>query len=216
MALVLTVGEIFVTYLGQAVMLQGITEMAKDIYTTIHSCFILKCPELLLFLEKLDIENSVQNVEQLFNECEIKKESHAIRESLCSIKQIIILIKNEMKKIEKIVIEHQKKFLHKLRKPNYKLNLNRLEVYNDVLNKRFNHFLEILKVINNDNIKIRKCHAIDNYNLDSYEIVKYEDTRPSTEDIIRCTEFAIEDKVIDIEPIKTHCNLLQVSVVSES
>ena len=179
MALAFAVGELFVTYLGQAVMLQGITEMAKDIYSTIHSCFILKCPELILFLEKLDIENTVQNVEQLFNECEIKKESHAIKESLCRIKQIILLIKNELKKIEKIVINHRTKYFHKLRKPNYKLNLQRLEVYNNTLNKRFNHFLEVLKVINNDDVKIKKCKAIDNYNLDSYEMIKVEDTRPS-------------------------------------
>ena len=72
--------------------------MAKDIYTTLHSCFILKCPELLLFLEKLDIENTILNIEQLFHEFSIKKESNAIKESLCSIKQIILLIKNELKK----------------------------------------------------------------------------------------------------------------------
>ena len=178
MALALVAGEIFITYLGQAVMLQGITEMARDIYTTLHSCFILKCPELLLFLEKLDIENTIQNVEQLFHECTIKKESNAIKESLCSIKQIILLIKNELKKIEKIVMNHRNKFLYKIRKPNFKINLQRLEVYNSVLNKRFNHFLELLKVINNENVKIIDCKPIDNYNMESYEIIKHEDTHP--------------------------------------
>ena len=178
MALALVAGEIFITYLGQAVMLQGITEMAKDIYTTLHSCFILKCPELLLFLEKLDIENTILNIEQLFHEFSIKKESNAIKESLCSIKQIILLIKNELKKIEIIVMNHRNKFLYKLRKPNYKINLQKLEIYNNLLNKRFNHFLKLLKVINNENIKIIDCKPIDNYNIKSYEIVKYEDTHP--------------------------------------
>jgi hypothetical protein len=178
MALVFTAGELFVTYLAQGVALQGIAEMAKDIYTTLHSCFILKCPELLLFLEKLDIENTVQNVEQLFHECKVKQESNAIKEAICSIKQIILLIKNELNKIEIVVIDHRKKILYKLRKPNFKLNLQRLEVYNNLLNKRFNHFLEILKVINNDNVQIFDCKPIDNYNLDSYEVVKYDDTKP--------------------------------------
>lgn len=178
MALALVAGEIFITYLGQAVMLQGITEMAKDIYTTLHSCFILKCPELLLFLEKIDIENTILNIEQLFHECTIKKESNAMKEALCSIKHTILLIKNELKKIEKIVMEHRNKFLYKLRKPNYKVNVGKIKIYNELLNKRFNHFLELLKVINNENVKIIECKPIDTYNIKSYEIIKYEDTHP--------------------------------------
>lgn len=178
MALAFVAGELFITYLGQAVMAKGITEMANDIYTTLHSCFILKCPELLLFLEKIDIENTVLNIEQLFHEFSIKKESNAIKEALCSIKQIIILIKNELKKIEEIVINHRNKFLHKFRKPNYKINLRKLETYNELLNKRFNHFLKLLKVINNENVKIMDCKPIDSYNIKSYELITFEDTHP--------------------------------------
>ena len=75
-------------------------------------------------------------------------------------------------------MNHRNKFLYRLRKPNYKINLQKLEIYNELLNKRFNHFLKLLKVITNENIKIIDCKPIDNYNIKSYEIVKYEDTHP--------------------------------------
>lgn len=177
----LTVGELFVSYLGQAVMLQGITEMAKDIYSTLHSYIILKCPKLLLHLEKLDIENTINNIQQLLHETKIKKESNSLKNSLNGICQMILLIKNELKKIENIVLEHHKKIFHKIRQPNYKFNLQRLELYNNLLKKRFDHFLNILKILENSNIKILNIEPLDNFNEDSYENISIEDTIPKIE-----------------------------------
>lgn len=164
-------------YIGQAVFFKGISETAGSIYDTIHDICFTNCPELICFLEEFDLEFKINTIQQFFNEIDIKKNSEALNNNLQDIYQVILLFKIELKKIQKILKEHPKKIFHKLRKPNYKRELDRLKVYSKLFDRRMSLFKVLIKTFSSPIIEIKneeKKEIINNnflFNEDDYDII---------------------------------------------
>ena len=142
-------------YVGQALFLKGISETASSIYDTFKDRIFINCPELINFLEEFDLEFKINTIQQFFNEIKITKESDSIKNNLQDIYQVILLFKLEIKKIKKILIQHPKKFLYKLRKPNYKKEMKRLKMYSSLFDKRLSLFKTLVKTFSSNIIEIR-------------------------------------------------------------
>lgn len=153
-----------VGYISQALFMKGITETAGSIYDTIHDVCFTNCPELLAFLEEFDLEFKINTIQQFFNEIEIEKKSQAIETNLQDIYQVILLFKQELKKIKKILKEHPNKYFHKLRKPDYKKELNRLKIYSKLFDKRLSLFKILIKTFSSSIITIKSKKKVINLN----------------------------------------------------
>ena len=155
-----TAGEALLTCVGQAIFLKGITETASTIYDTFKDRFFANCPELIRFIEEFDLEFKINTIQQFFNEISIDRESDAINSNLMDIYQVILLFKLELKKIKVILVNHEKKFFHKLRKPNYKRELERLKMYSNLFDRRLSLFKTLIKTFSSDIVKMKEKKEI--------------------------------------------------------
>ena len=110
-----------------------------------QNLFYLNCPELISILEELDIETQILTIENFIKECKLEKKSKSIDLALHNIYQIIVLFKIELNKIHKVIVNHKNKFFNKIRKPNYKISIDRLKMYSKLLDKRMNMFMKTIE-----------------------------------------------------------------------
>ena len=84
--------------------------------------------------------------------------------NLQDIYQVILLFKQELKKIKKIIKEHPKKYFYKWRKPDCKKELNRLIIYSKLFDKRLSLFKILIKTFSSSIITIKSKKKVINLN----------------------------------------------------
>ena len=104
-------------------------------------------PELQILIEKHDIEQKIRLFKQLLNEYNNQYKSKTIYIAIENVYYVILIINSLLKKIKYILKEHTNKIFSKYRKPNYGDKLQKLDVYCNLLNERFNLFYKINSIM---------------------------------------------------------------------
>ncbi len=99
-------------------------------------------------IEQLDLYNKLSIIDNFINIIPHKYENNkSISPILQSLHDIIIQIYNELSEINGIIIHHKTKFFYSYRTPNYKHNINKIILYKNILDTRFDILLKILNTI---------------------------------------------------------------------
>lgn len=154
-----TIGtEVISALIGRQILSQAISDASYSIYNNINSIFYYST-DVDKVLRDLDVGNKIKMLEEMTKSIEKKcKGNHKIMEmSLASIHDMIIKIREDLKKINQRIEKHKKKYFASWRSVNCSKELNDLVSHCDILDKRFNYLVRAIEIIGNeDEIKDKK------------------------------------------------------------
>ena len=129
----------------------GLNKTTESLYNNISE-IIYYNPELLDIIEKNDIDSKIKLFKTFLSEYNNLYKIKSIYIAINDVYQMILIINTILDKIKNILKEHTKKILYKYRKPDYGDKLKKLDLYCNLLDKRFNMLLKINNIlINNPN-----------------------------------------------------------------
>lgn len=163
----------------------GFNKTTESVYNNIQDILFYN-PELQIIIEKYDIENKIKLFKIFLSEFNNLYKIKSIYIAIENVYQMIIIINSLLKKIKIILKDHTKMVLYKYRKPNYGDKIQKLELYCNLLNERFELFYKIYKIIQ---------YNTDELNVDD-KLINY------------CNPDYIEDPEISfiLVPENTHCD----------
>ena len=147
-----TIGtEVISALIGRQILSQAISDASYSIYTNVNSIFYYS-NDVDKVLRDLDVGNKIKMLEEMTKSIEKKcKNNHKLMEmSLASIHDMIIKIREDLKKINKRIERHKKKYFASWRSVNCSRELNDLVSHCDILDKRFNYLVRAIDIIGNE------------------------------------------------------------------
>ena len=97
-------------------------------------------------LEKIDLEFTIEVLEELINEQKGRTDCDSIKKAIDGVNQILINMENELKTIKEAIIKHNNKFLSYYRTFYCKKNIDTIKKYNTLLKKRYGILIDLLKI----------------------------------------------------------------------
>ena len=162
---------ITLTYKTTQILLSSLfNKTSESLYSNIRD-IVYYNPELQILIEKHDIEQKIRLFKQFLLEFNNQYKSKTIYVAIENVYHIILIINSLLKKIKYVLKEHTKKIFSKYRKPDYGDKLQKLDIYCNLLNERFNLLYKINNIIgfNTDDLTIDD--KLINYNqLDDPEL----------------------------------------------
>ena len=138
-------GSLLLTYLGQNILLQGITGTSKKIYTQFEKWFYTNCPEVEKILKDMEIFDKLKYIDKLISEIgESFKNSDTVSTILEDIYNSEEKIKYELTQIQIIMVRHKKKYFSKYRKPKYENHITNIKKYIALLDTRIDMLIKLV------------------------------------------------------------------------
>lgn len=130
----------------------------ESIYNNIQD-IVFYNPELQIIIEKHDIETKIKLFKTFLSEISNEYKIKSIYIAIDNVYQMIVIINSLLKKIKKILKDHTNKFFYKYRKPDYGDKLQKLSIYCNLLDERFN---TLYKIFNINEFKYNELTVDDN------------------------------------------------------
>lgn len=142
-----------VSTIGTDLIIGTITSTTSSIggmikYLTINNQPGIK--EVISFLNNIDLEFTINIIDQLVKEQTGKELQDSVKKSLLGVNEILQKIHNELNSIKKSIELHNTKYLNYYRSFVCDLNIDVLGKHNNILKHRYNILFELLKIYNNE------------------------------------------------------------------
>jgi len=148
-----TIGtEVISALIGRQILSQAISDASYSIYTNIQDIFYYST-DVDKVLRDLDVGAKVKMYEEMTKTIESNSDkSHKIMEmSLESIHDMIIKIREDLKKINARIEKHKKKYFANWRSVNCKKELGDLISHCNILDTRFNYLVKAVEIVKSEN-----------------------------------------------------------------
>ena len=120
-------------------------EIIKEIYTKMKET---KHPKVQTLLSHLDLQSDLKVIQALVEEISIKEleegQYDVVDVALEQVKDMMILIKDELEKIQIEINNHESKYFAEYREPNFNINLNHLIENKIILDKRVDLLIKLI------------------------------------------------------------------------
>ena len=137
--------------LGREFLVQTVTKTTSNIYSSIES--IMSSDDLYFknFLEKTDINIKLNIIHKVIDDLNNSNFTYEkLKDSIdLTLKYLSDILKKIEKEIDSINLEidnHKKKWLNKFRTPSYDSMITNLGLHLNILDKRFNLLMDLLKI----------------------------------------------------------------------
>ena len=137
--------------LGREFLVQTVTKTTSNIYSSIES--IMSSDDLYFknFLEKTDINIKLNIIHKVIDDLNNSNFTYEkLKDSIdLTLKYLSDILKKIEKEIDSINLEidnHKKKWLYKFRRPSYDSMITNLGLHLNILDKRFNLLMDLLKI----------------------------------------------------------------------
>ena len=133
--------------IGRQILSQAISDASYTIYGSIGDIFYYSSRVDRVLLS-LDVKQKIKTVESVCKILEKKeKNNRLIIESLESIHDMIIKIREDLKNINVKILKHKDKWFNKWRSIDVKTELVNLKLHCNVLDKRYSLMTQSLKIV---------------------------------------------------------------------
>ena len=133
--------------IGRQILSQAISDASYTIYGSIGDIFYYSSRVDRVLLS-LDVKQKIKTVESVCKILEKKeKNNRLIIESLESIHDMIIKIREDLKNINIKILKHKDKWFNKWRSIDVKTELANLKLHCNVLDKRYSLMTQSLKIV---------------------------------------------------------------------
>lgn len=150
-----TIGtEVISALIGRQILSQAISDASYSIYNNIQDIFYYSS-DVDKVLRDLDVGAKIKMYEEMTKTIESNtKHNHSIMEmSLESIHDMIIKIREDLKRINSKIDKHKKKYLANWRSVNCKKELSDLVSHCNILDKRFNYLVKAIDIVKSESTK---------------------------------------------------------------
>ena len=136
---------------GREILVQTVTKTTTNIYSSLESVMTSDDLYFKKLIEKTDVNIKLNIMHKLIedlNKSGITKEylKESINSSLNYLCEILINIENDIKNINEEILKHKEKWFSNFRTPNYKIMISNFLEHLEILDKRFNILLDLLKI----------------------------------------------------------------------
>ena len=133
--------------IGRQILSQAISDASYTIYGSISDIFYYSSRVDRVLLS-LDVKQKIKTVESVCKILEKKeKNNKLIVNSLESIHDMIIKIREDLKNINIKIVKHKDKWFNKWRSIDVKNELNSLRLHCNILDQRYNLMTQSLKIV---------------------------------------------------------------------
>ena len=120
-------------------------EVIQEIYAKMKEA---KHPKVQSLLTHLDLQSDLKVIQSLVEEIAIKEleeDQHDVVDvALGQVQEMMVLIKNELIKIQSAVSVHESKFFAQYREPNFQINMSQLIENKIILDKRVELLIKLI------------------------------------------------------------------------
>ncbi len=135
--------------LGMDVIVGAITKTTTSIGFMIGHIMAIDQPgviEIQKTLKEIDLEFSIEVLEELVNEHKDSYAPNSVKKSLDGVNQILINIENELKTIKEAIEYHEQKYFSSWRTFDCSCNVSTIRKNKELLDKRYKVLTDLLKI----------------------------------------------------------------------
>ena len=149
---VIYTGKIVTTLIGNDIVAKAISDVTTNIYNLLYNIVDNRDPVLDKTIEELDIKVQIQTINSMINNITPELKTEAISLSLHHLHDIICKIREDLKIISNILIQHSEKYFSYFRSVDYKRELKELKNHKKILDTRLDLFVKLIKVEESKNL----------------------------------------------------------------
>ena len=134
---------------GSDVILNSLVNSSNAVMNTVMNIMIYDSVDILHYtnkIQQLDLQYTVTIINELIVNYNKTEMTNVIKKALIGLTEILDLIHDQLLKVKESIDNHQKKWFNSYRNFECKCSLITLENYSKTLDRRFNIFVEMLKI----------------------------------------------------------------------
>lgn len=144
-SLLITGGTYLLSYIGQNILMEGLSGTSKKLYTQFEKWFYTNCPEVEKMLKDMGIFDKLKYIDKLISEIgESFKHSETVSTILEDIHSTEEKIKYELTQIQIIMVRHKNKYFSKYRKPKYENHIVNIKKHIKLLDTRIEMLIKLV------------------------------------------------------------------------